>query len=82
MSDHGAFSPPSKIRSATALVQGDLDGEQHFPGHYHWGFRAELVEPWFVEMARPRELSREQRELLAGRSGFSDWSKIVGCLRP
>jgi hypothetical protein len=82
MSDHGAFSPPSKIRSTTALVQGDLDGEQHFPGHYHWGFRAELVEPWFVEMARPRELSREQRELLAGRSGFSDWSKIVGCLRP
>jgi hypothetical protein len=49
MSDHGAFSPPSKIRSTTALVQGDLDGEQHFPGHYHWGFRAELVEPWFVE---------------------------------
>jgi hypothetical protein len=47
-------TPSGKLPGAsqvTALLLGDLD-DDHSAGAYEFGFRATLVEPWFVKLIR------------------------------
>src|SRR4051794_41492368 len=56
ISDHGPFAPsrlekPPSTRQVTALLEGDLDDyDLYYPGAYHLGCRAKLIEPWRVTL--------------------------------
>jgi len=47
----------------TALLEGDIEDKENTPGIYHFGFRATLVEPWFVKLVNPRLLRSTDKQL-------------------
>lgn len=64
----------------TALLQGELDGD-HSAGAYSFGFRATLVEPWFVKLVNPQPLSLTQREMQTAWKKGGDWKQFLGQLK-
>ena len=64
----------------TALLEGNLDGD-HSRGEYQDGFRATLVEPWFVKLTSPRYLSVDERDFQNSWNQGGDWNGFVRKLR-
>lgn len=50
----------------TALLQGEFDGQAE-DARYRIAFRAEMIQPWFVRLVRPRPLS------LTAKSALDAW---------
>jgi hypothetical protein len=69
---------PVGARQVTALLQGDMEDKDHSLGIYHFGFRAELVEPWFVKLVTPRLLEPREMQMDVWKSA---WLKFVAQLR-
>jgi hypothetical protein len=87
--EHCYFNPKRCITFAgklpagqqvTALLLGDLDSD-HAPGPYSRGFRARLVEPWLVRLAKPCPLSPRERELFDQPRVIEDWANFTADLR-
>lgn len=85
--DHGPFSPrklekPPSTRQVTALLQGSFDDQElHYPGDYHLGFRAELVEPWIVTLSSPRHLTEGEQAEFRSREATDNWTSFVARLK-
>jgi hypothetical protein len=89
--DHGPFDPkhcqqeksgktPASIQ-VTALLRGSISMEvNHYPGCYREGFRATLIEPWFVRLVNPRPLDASEQRMLQTWSG-EEWQEVVDRLR-
>ena len=85
--DHGPFNPelcpqvggksPGNIQ-VTSLLKTSM-GDDHSSGPYHFGFRATLVEPWFVELVNPRQLNSKERRLFEGWKG--EWLQFASRLK-
>ena len=65
-------------KMVTVLLQGDLENPRHCRGIYHFGIRAELVEPWFVKLVTPRLLKPGEMQMDVWKS---EWREFVARLR-
>jgi hypothetical protein len=87
LGDHGAFDPhclarPPGPQQVTVLLEGKLpQNGDHHPGRYHWGFKAELIKPWIVKLARARLLEDDERNSINGKFGFDNWLQLTKQLR-
>jgi hypothetical protein len=63
----------------TALLTGDLQAARRC-GRYKKGFLATLVEPWLVTLAGRRELTADERNLIANWDG-KDYAALVRRIR-
>ena len=87
ISDHGPFTPrrlerPPSTRQVTALLEGDLDDyDLYYPGDYHLGFRAKLIEPWLVTLAGRRPLTDTERAEFSSRGAPDNWDSLIARLK-
>ncbi|MGA8552434.1 MAG: hypothetical protein WB678_19605 [Stellaceae bacterium] len=54
---------PVGSNQVTALLQGDIEDRNHSSGTYHFGFRATLVDPWFVKLIQPQRAASTDVQL-------------------
>jgi hypothetical protein len=88
LSNHGPFDPaqcrtlakgrPPGVTQRTALLKGQL---KHQRGLYHIGFKAHLVEPWFVQLTDPRALTPQELAGVRQYKPGDDWLGLVKSLR-
>lgn len=64
----------------TALLEGNLDCD-HSGGAHKKGFCAFLVQPWYVELVRERELKKHELDQIKRWRKWDDWLKLVQMIR-
>jgi hypothetical protein len=88
LGDHGLFNPAQCLTLASGLAPGPsqraalLKGQiQHSHGAYRVAFKAQLVEPWFVKLTKPRALSAAELVRARQYKPGDDWLSLVKSLR-
>jgi hypothetical protein len=70
---------PVGAHQVTSLVEGNIDDKDHIYGFYHFGFRATLVDPWFVKLKNPCPL--ESKEVQFFDIWKAEWRKFIAQLK-